>query len=77
MYELDYRRCDRQKQMDRRLQERQDAAEARELHWEANKHKEPRPFYHWFAKNLDRFITGLHKSIILLLQNLLNNHLCQ
>ena len=25
------------------------AADARELHWEANKHKEPRPFYHWFA----------------------------
>ena len=25
------------------------AADARELHWEANKHKEPQPFYHWFA----------------------------
>ena len=36
--------------MDRQLQEQQDAAEARELHWAANKHKKPRPFYHWFAK---------------------------
>ena len=36
--------------MDRRLQEQQDAAEAGELHWAANKHKKPRPFYHWFAK---------------------------
>ena len=26
------------------------AADAPELHWEANKHKEPRPFYHWFAR---------------------------
>ena len=66
MYELDYRRHDRQKQMDRRLQERQDAAEARELHWEATN-----------IQNLDRFITCLHKFIILPLQNLLNNHLLQ
>ena len=36
--------------MDRQLQERQDAAEDRELHWEANKLKEPRLFYHWFAQ---------------------------
>ena len=50
MYQLDHSRRDRMQQMERRLQEKQDAAEARELHWEANKHKEPRPFYHWFAQ---------------------------
>ena len=50
MYRIEQCRHDGQKQTHDRMELINNAADARELHWEANKHKEPRPFYHWFAR---------------------------
>ena len=66
MYDLNHANHDRRRQMDRWLQEQQDAAEARELHWAANKHKKTRPS-----------ITGLKELIIQRLKNHLKVRLLQ
>ena len=50
MYRIEQCRRDRQNQVHDRMELINNAADARELHWEANKHTEPRPFYHWFAQ---------------------------
>ena len=50
MYQLEQAKYDRKKQIYKRMELINNAADARELHWEANKHKEPHPFYHWFTR---------------------------
>ena len=41
MYRIEQCRRDRQKQVHDRMELINNAADARELHWEVNKHKEP------------------------------------
>ena len=49
MYQLEQAKYDRKKQIYKRIELINNTADARELHWEANKHNEPCPFYHWFT----------------------------
>ena len=50
MYRIERRKHDCQNQIHDQMELIDDAADACELHWTANKYKEPRPFYHLFAK---------------------------
>ena len=50
MYQLEQSKRDHQKRIYNQMELVHDTADAHELHWEANKYKEPRRFFHWFSQ---------------------------